>query len=162
VLYHDHQHRAIKKLFLRFPFHLAINGYVYLTLTCMRTHWRHERYTKKLYYFILFCFILCIRTSSISQCLIGLFTCMPRQHNIMLFIELAQICTHLLDIDRSGAELGRGCSSAVFKFRQNFAEISWISAVAEKNPKFCNILIHVLGNSGLIFYIIYVTYSSTQ
>ena len=128
MLYHDHQHRAIKKLFLRFPFHLAINGYVYLTLTCMRTHWRHERYTKKLYYFILFCFILCIRTSSISQCLIGLFTWMPRQHNIILFTELAQICTHLLDIDRSGAELGPGVLiggvQISAKFRWNFMNFS--------------------------------------
>ena len=42
----------------------------------------------------------------------------------MLFTELAQICTHLLDIDRSGAELGPGVLiggvqiSAKFRFHE--------------------------------------------
>ena len=48
------------------------------------------------------------------------------------------------------------------KFHRNFENFGNFGGGRKKIPKFCSTLIHVLYNSRLIFYIVYVSYSSTQ
>ena len=58
-----------------------------------------------------------------------------------------------------GCEAGFKISA---KFRRNFANFGNFGGGRKKNPKFYYILIHVLYNFRLIFFIVYIAYSSIQ